>query len=121
MSAPLLHVADRAAFEASAADTHYAPAAFADEGFVHCCTPGQLPGVLERYYRGRDDLVLLLLDADALDAPLRFEDTTGRGETFPHVYGPLPLAAVRARRPFATDADGALRDEGVVAALIAGV
>ncbi len=107
---PLLHVAERDVFEASRTGTHYAPAAFAEEGFVHCCTDAQLAGVLQRYYRDRDDLVRLLLDADALDAPLRFEDTTGRGEAFPHIYGPIPHAAVRAQRSIRTDAGGALSD-----------
>lgn len=105
---PLLHVAERDAFAARRDDSHYAPAAFAAEGFVHLCTPAQLAGVLERYYRDREDLLLLVLEADALDAELRWEDTTGRGERFPHLYGPIPRAAVREARAIRTDAAGGL-------------
>lgn len=105
---PLLHVAVRTEYEAAAHASHYAPAAFADEGFVHLCRPDQLAGVLGRYFRDRDDLVLLLLDAEALDARLVEEDTTGRGEAFPHLYGPVPMAAVRSARAFRTDAGGGL-------------
>jgi Uncharacterized protein conserved in bacteria len=103
---PLLHVAERTAWEAARASGPYAPAAFEAEGFVHLCRPAQLPGVLERYYRDREDLLLLELDASALEAEVRFEDTTGRGEPFPHLYGPIPLAAVRAVRGIRTDAAG---------------
>lgn len=97
MTDMLLHVAAAADLEA-ATETHYAPAALADEGFVHCCWPDQLEGVLERYFAGRSDLVLLELDPAALDAPLR-EEAGPTGEGFPHVYGPLARAAIRGRRP----------------------
>lgn len=103
---PLLHVAVRAELEACAGADHYAPGAFASEGFVHCCWPEQLAGVLSRYFRGRDDLVLLTLDADGLDAPLREEAPPGGAQRFPHVHGPLLLAAVLERTPLATDAIG---------------
>jgi len=73
---------------------HYEPVGLAAEGFIHLCTRDQLPGVVERYYRGRDDLVLLTVRTDRLDARLVWEDTTGSGERFPHLYGPLALAAV---------------------------
>lgn len=97
--APLLHVALRGELEAARGGTHYAPSGFADEGFVHCCRPGQLAGVLARYFRGRDDLVLLELDPAALDAAVVEEDTTGRGERFPHLYGPVPWRAVQRESP----------------------
>jgi uncharacterized protein (DUF952 family) len=97
MSEDLLHVAVRAELDA-ATGSHYAPAAFPDERFVHCCRPAQLDGVLSRYFAGRDDLVLLSLDADALDAPL-VEEPGPTGEAFPHVYGPLPRAAIVEMRP----------------------
>jgi uncharacterized protein (DUF952 family) len=79
---------------------HYSPAGLASEGFVHLCTRDQLGGVVDRYYRGRDDLVLLTVRTDRLDAPLMWEDTTGSGERFPHLYGPLALAAVLSAVPF---------------------
>lgn len=107
---PLLHVAVTTELVACADDDHYAPQAFATEGFVHCCWPQQLAGVLSRYFRGRDDLVLLTLDAQRLTAPLREEAPPGGVERFPHVYGPLPWAAVVERSPLATDAAGARMD-----------
>lgn len=101
----LLHVATVEDWEArSAAD--YRPAGLATEGFVHCCDDRQLAGVLERYYRGRDDLVLLHLDPAGLTVDVVWEDTSGRGERFPHVYGPIDTAAVVGREPLAVDADG---------------
>jgi glutathione S-transferase len=64
-----------------------------DVGFVHCSYDVQVEATLARWYPDRDDLLLLTIDPDRLDAPLRVEDG------FPHVYGPLPLRAVVATSP----------------------
>jgi uncharacterized protein (DUF952 family) len=78
---------------------HYEPAGLADEGFIHLCTREQLAGVVERYYQDRDDLMLLTVRTDRLDARLVWEDTTGSGERFPHLYGPMALVAVLSAAP----------------------
>ncbi|HWM35868.1 MAG TPA: DUF952 domain-containing protein, partial [Streptomyces sp.] len=50
-----------------------------------------------------DELVVLVIDSDRITSPLRYEppepgacadDATGESEEFPHIYGPLPVAAV---------------------------
>ena len=87
------HLATLADWE-KRSSAHYEPAGLAEEGFIHLCTREQLAGAVERYYQGRDDLMLLTVRTDRLDARLVWEDTTGRGERFPHVYGPIALAAV---------------------------
>jgi uncharacterized protein (DUF952 family) len=95
----LLHLALQADLDACAALDHYRPAAFDAEGFVHCCRETQLAGVLERYFRDRAGVVLLEIDPGRLTVPVVEEDTTGRGEVFPHIYGPIPWAAVLRREP----------------------
>ena len=95
----ILHLAVRAEWE-QRADGHYAPTGMERDGFVHLCTRDQLDGVVDRYYRGRDDLLLVTVRTDRLDAPLVWEDTTGSGERFPHLYGPIALAAVVTVTPF---------------------
>ena len=49
--------------------------------------------------------MLLVIDADKVAAPIKFEDA-GNGHFFPHVYGPISLAAVVGVREFAPEADG---------------
>lgn len=67
-----------------------------DEGFIHCSTPEQLPGVLARYYTAYPgDLVILTVDTDRLAAPLHWDVVNpSTAERFPHVYGPLTPDAV---------------------------
>ncbi|GLX51703.1 hypothetical protein Shyhy01_46530 [Streptomyces hygroscopicus subsp. hygroscopicus] len=66
-------------------------------GFIHCSTREQLPRVaafLYGEYDGPDELVVLVVDPALLDVPLRYEAAEPGGEEFPHLYGPLKVAAV---------------------------
>ena len=67
-----------------------------DEGFIHCCDPAQLDGVLTRFYSDvPDELLLLTIDPELLTSPLvREVGNPETGETFPHVYGPINPDAV---------------------------
>ncbi|GAQ82586.1 hypothetical protein KFL_001160200 [Klebsormidium nitens] len=75
-----------------------------DSGFVHLSSEEQVPATLKRFFVGREDIILLKIDAAKLGAQLRFEDTTGHG-VFPHFYGSdgeyhaLPLAAILQAEP----------------------
>lgn len=78
----------------------YRNAGFEGEGFMHLCTVDQLVHVVTSYYVGRDDLVLLWVDPEKLRAELKYEDSHGNGELFPHLYGGLNLDAVIEAKPF---------------------
>ncbi len=93
--ADLLHIATPAEWAAARASGVVAPASLAAEGFVHCSTRDQLAGTLARHFAGGGDLVVLVLDPGALGAELRWEESRP-GERYPHVYGPIPTAAVTA-------------------------
>lgn len=77
------------------------------DGFIHMSTPDQLAETARRHYAGRDDLVLA--EVALADLPgLVWEPSRG-GALFPHVYGDLDLAHVRAARALAVTADGAMQ------------
>lgn len=84
---------------------HYSPASLTTEGFIHCSAATQLVEVANRFYRGQIDLVILGIMPDRLQADLRYDLVPGHG-TFPHLYGPLNLAAVSKVWPWETAADG---------------
>ena len=71
----------------------------AEEGFIHASRGDQWAGVLERFYSGvTEPLVLLVVDAARLTVEVREEQVAGTDETFPHVYGPIePDAVVEVR------------------------
>ena len=74
-----------------------APVDLAD-GFIHFSTAAQVQDTAARHFAGAPDLVLVAVDAAALGAALRYEPSRG-GALFPHLYGTLPLAAVRWVKP----------------------
>jgi uncharacterized protein (DUF952 family) len=75
------------------------------DGFLHFSTEEQLMGTLTRYYTDANDLVLVAVDAESLGDALKYEPSTA-GALYPHLYGGLPLAAVRWFRPIVRDAEG---------------
>ena len=68
----------------------------AEQGFIHCSFADQVRATADRYYKGRDDIVLLEIDRHKLAAPLKVEDG------FPHIYGALNRDAVVAVTPYET-------------------
>ena len=71
------------------------PPSLADEGFVHCSWGRQVPGTVDKHFAEVAGLLALELDPGALgDVELVEEDSYGSGQAFPHVYGPIPAAAV---------------------------
>lgn len=81
----------------------------ATEGFIHCSPPDWVHVPATLLFRGRTDLVLLEIDESLVDAPVVWEDgvpPAPDGRQFPHIYGPLPVAAVVAVHEFPPRADG---------------
>jgi len=64
------------------------------DGYIHFSAADQLAETAARHFAGRSDLVLVAVDADRLGSALKWEVSRG-GALFPHLYGPLPLTAVR--------------------------
>jgi len=89
----IYHVVNSTDWDVQESATHYAPTAFEREGFIHCCTKAQLPGVLQRYYLHQSDLLLLHLDERKLEPTLIYEKGTN-DELFPHLFGRINKDAV---------------------------
>jgi uncharacterized protein (DUF952 family) len=64
------------------------------DGFIHFSTAEQLAETAAKHYAGRPDLIVLTVDPDGLPSPLKWEPSRG-GALFPHLYGVLPVSAVR--------------------------
>lgn len=90
----VFHVAQASDVDQASQSGTYRCESIETEGFIHCCKPEQLQGVLERYYSGVKGLLLLHIDTDLLQPDLVMENTVGSEELFPHVYGPINMDAV---------------------------
>ncbi len=90
----IYHITDQASWAKALRQGFYEHPSLKLEGFIHCSERSQLLGVANRYFQKQRDLLVLDMDASELKAPLRYENTTGGSELFPHVYGRLNLDAV---------------------------
>ena len=71
---------------------HGAPVDLAD-GYIHLSAADQLQGTLTKHFAGQSGLVIAEVDLAALGETVKWEVSRGN-DLFPHIYGPLPMAAV---------------------------
>jgi uncharacterized protein (DUF952 family) len=76
------------------------------DGYIHFSAADQVAATAAKWFKGREDLVLVAVEAEKLGAALRWERSRG-DQLFPHLYGRLPLTAVAWSRPLPLKADGA--------------
>jgi uncharacterized protein (DUF952 family) len=98
----IFHITSRHEAEEATLSGTYVPRDFEREGFVHCSYRHQLAAVADRLFRGRTDLVVLQIDPSRLTTPVIHENLEGGTELFPHVYGPIPMAAIVEIHPLHT-------------------
>jgi uncharacterized protein (DUF952 family) len=80
-----------------------------EEGFIHASFANQVRAVADAHYAAvREPLVLLAVDERRLNVPLQVDAVPGRAEGYPHLYGPLDVAAVVLATPLLRDHDGRL-------------
>jgi uncharacterized protein (DUF952 family) len=75
------------------------------DGYIHFSTAAQVAGTAAKHFAGMSDLVVVAVAAEDLGAALKWETSRG-GALFPHLYGALPLTAVRWAKPLRRDDDG---------------
>ena len=109
----ILHLASNDAWLAAVKQGADHADSLSTEGFIHCSKPSQIVDVANSFYRGKQGLVLLVIDPSKLESELKWEppaepapNHTRAGDLFPHIYGPLNLEAVIKAVAFEPDADG---------------
>jgi uncharacterized protein (DUF952 family)/GNAT superfamily N-acetyltransferase len=98
--AVILHITTVTAWEAARRAGEYRGDTLATQGFIHCSTGRQWLRPLRAHFGEVGDPILLQVDEARLgDVAVRYEEAEPEGDRFPHVYGPLPAAAVVAGEP----------------------
>ncbi|MDQ3634290.1 MAG: DUF952 domain-containing protein [Acidobacteriota bacterium] len=75
----------------------YEAESLATEGFIHCSFEGQLEGVLERYYKDADKVLIMEIETNDLFSKMVSEPSTN-DELYPHIYGKINKNAIIAIR-----------------------
>ena len=74
-------------------DAAYEAESLATEGFIHCSYASQLEKVLERYYSGVANVLILGIDTERLTSSF-VEEASTNNEIYPHIYGPINRDAI---------------------------
>jgi uncharacterized protein (DUF952 family) len=90
---------------AAAAGAFHGSAVDLRDGFIHFSAAAQLAETAVKHFAAQSDLMLIAVDAYVLGAALKWERSRN-DDLFPHLYGPLPLAAVRWARPLPEAVEG---------------
>ena len=99
----MAHAADWV--RAQAGETYRGSADDLRDGFIHFSTAAQVAESAAKHRAGQPDLVLVAVDPASLGDALKWEP--GRhDEAFPHLYSPLPTAAVVGAEPLPLGPDG---------------
>ena len=67
------------------------------DGYIHLSANDQLQGTLDKHFAEQVGLVIAEVDLASLGTTVKWEASRG-GALFPHIYGPLPMAAVLGSR-----------------------
>ncbi len=107
----LAHITSLQAWEQARSVGVYKASSLRTDGFIHCSTfsAEQLLAVADHGYAGQTGLLLLLIDPERLTSEVRYETDKASGLKFPHVCGPIDLAAVTAVLDFPPQPDGTFR------------
>ena len=108
----IYHLTYKDAWESARPTGEYAAPSLDEEGFIHCSKDiPQLLKVAARLYPGETSLLVLDVDVDKLNVPLKNEPSRS-GEVYPHIYGMLNVGAVVRERILNVDAEGGHYLEG---------
>lgn len=75
------------------------------DGYIHFSTAAQAIETAALHFAGQSGLVLAAIDVGAFGDSLKWEPSRG-GALFPHLYGTLPMSAVRRVDPLPVGPDG---------------
>jgi uncharacterized protein (DUF952 family) len=90
---PILHITPRTEWERAKKLGTYRSESLATEGFIHCSTLTQVIGSANRFFKDKQDLVILSIDPTLVTAEIRNEGAD-TNNLFPHIYGELNIDAV---------------------------
>jgi len=88
----IYHITDIPTWSKQKTPTNFGRAG--NKGFIHASTYWQLENTRKKFFKGKSQLLLLTIDPLKVKPEIRFEDLSGEGQVFPHIYGDLNLGAV---------------------------
>ncbi len=106
---PLVHLVGAAQWRVALDAGTVVDASLVSAGSLHLSGLDQVALPAQRLFAGRQDLLMLVVDPARLRDEMRWEPGNSQNHEspqFPHLYGPLPVAAVTSVLPYRPGPDG---------------
>ena len=84
----IYHIVTPEVWEKFKTEDFYEAESLKTEGFIHCSFAEQLEGVLQRYYKDAEKVLILTIEPEKLTSKLVNEPSTNN-EIYPHIYGKI--------------------------------
>jgi uncharacterized protein (DUF952 family) len=95
----IFHITDSDSWKKNNEGDQYFAPSLEQMGFIHCCLEDQIDFVLERWFPGVSDLMLVSLESEKIQPKVVLENLEGGETLFPHVYGPIQASAIASVKP----------------------
>jgi uncharacterized protein (DUF952 family) len=110
MEKKVFHVTTRENWQQYATKSHYYNESLKTDGFIHCAKAEQLIQVLNSFFKGQENLVILEIDTLGLaEGSLKVEppfETPMAPIEFPHIYAEVPIEAITKSIEIDAEKDG---------------
>lgn len=106
MNAVILHCMKKSTWEERKNKEFWGNRNMEADGFIHCSSVEYFWRVAPNFKDIKDEMVLVCIDEDKLNAEVRYEDGDHCGRAYPHVYGLINREAIVKVLPFLRKEDG---------------
>lgn len=90
----IIHCLKEATWERYKDKSYYGEAYLELDGFIHCSEVSTYPRVVSNFKDIKENLVILMIDTEKVEAEIKWEDGGNCGVAYPHIYGLLNTDAV---------------------------
>lgn len=99
----IYHITEQEQWGQACLDGEFTDESLDYDGFIHCCYGIQLKYIADRYFKGKENLLVLEITRKSIKCKVKDEEMGKEQYVFPHVYGPIPVNAVRKAAPLHWD------------------
>lgn len=101
----ILHCIKKELYEAMKDEAYVGKILLESNDFIHCSSIEYFWRVSPHFDNVDEELVLLLIDTELLDAPVKWEDLENCGREYPHIYGLIKQSAIKQVLPYLKNED----------------
>ena len=108
----IYHICTKDEYYKAVTDGEYKNDTLKKVDFIHCSLERQVEGVANSRFKGKKNLMLLVIDDMKLKSEIKYEGIDDN--LFPHLYGPLNMDAVAKAVELKAGRNGLLSLENII-------